>query len=310
MPVKDIKKSLQVIDEYNTTDIETILNTINIERKKLVFKCLMYLLIAIAIAIALTAIKWNEHLNIVLIIIAVILALFFLGLSFKVSSSYNEIKFNLSKKLLENINLNCVEADVSIFDKDVLTEYIGDFDYINYYNSHIIKNEFVLMQYLQAIKEEEKTYTDSDGSTRTETKEITVFKGYFMFFDLSKDYQSYIYITSSVFHLSDILPILHDKTRVKLDNPDFERVYDVYSNDQINARYYLDNKRMEKFVQTNMIQNDLIIDEDIGIYSLKIKPLLINIPFYRNVKYKYIQRYIDEISNFNDTINNIYNLIK
>ena len=66
-------------------------------------------------------------------------------------------------------------------------------------------------------------------------------KGFFFIADFQKDFQGHTTILrNSLFKLSS------SGSRVKLENPDFEKTFDVYSTDQIEARYLLSPSRSEE----------------------------------------------------------------
>lgn len=87
--------------------------------------------------------------------------------------------------------------------------------------------------------EEKQVNTDSKG--RTQTTWVTLFKGFLFVADFHKDFSGKTVICrDSLFNFR--------VNRVKLENPEFERRFDVYSSDQVEARYLLSPSMMERIV--------------------------------------------------------------
>ena len=89
-----------------------------------------------------------------------------------------------------------------------------------------------------------------------------------------KDFQGHTTVLrNSLFKLS------FSGSRVKLENPDFEKTFDVYSTDQIEARYLLSPSMMERLLALDREFNKNITisfkmipgfgngDQDIGIFE-------------------------------------------
>lgn len=87
----------------------------------------------------------------------------------------------------------------------------------------------------------EDRHTDSEGKTHYST----IFKGVFMIVDFNKSFKSSTYVLKD----SGILNCIGGKSgtsRVKLEDVEFEKEFEVYSEDQIEARYILTPSFMEK----------------------------------------------------------------
>jgi hypothetical protein len=92
------------------------------------------------------------------------------------------------------------------------------------------------------IHSEYKTWEkDDDGKTKEEWH--TIFKGLFFHADFNKNFSARTYVVpearggSKVF--STIGGMAQRGDRVKLEDPEFEKIYEVYSTDQIESRYIL-----------------------------------------------------------------------
>ena len=89
--------------------------------------------------------------------------------------------------------------------------------------------------------EEKRVTRDSKGRTRTHW--VTIFRGFFFIADFHKDFRG-----QTVVHRNSWIKFDFSNRRVKLENPAFEKRFDVYSTDQVEARYLLTPSMMEKLV--------------------------------------------------------------
>lgn len=89
--------------------------------------------------------------------------------------------------------------------------------------------------------EEKKTRVDSKG--RTTNYWVDIFKGFIFIADFHKDFQGHTTVLRN-----SLLKLNFSGSRVKLENPDFEKKFDVYSNDQVEARYLLSPSMMERLL--------------------------------------------------------------
>lgn len=88
--------------------------------------------------------------------------------------------------------------------------------------------------------EEKHTHTDSKGKTTTTW--TTLFKGFFFIADFNKDFAG-----QTVIFRNSLFNFIRSN-RVKLENPDFEKRFDVSSSDQVEARYLLSPAMMERII--------------------------------------------------------------
>lgn len=93
---------------------------------------------------------------------------------------------------------------------------------------------------MSEVHTEDKS-TDSKGNTSYST----IFKGIFMIVDFNKSFKSSTYVVEDSGILNCLVGISGSK-RVKLEDVEFEKIFEVYSEDQIEARYILTPSFMEK----------------------------------------------------------------
>lgn len=117
--------------------------------------------------------------------------------------------------------------------------------------------------------EERKTSVNSKGHTRTYW--VDIFKGFLFIADFHKDFQG----RTTIFRNS-LIKLSFTGSRVKLENPDFEKAFDVYSTDQVEARYLLSTSMMER-----LLALDREFNKNITISFLDSK-ILIAIPESKN----------------------------
>ena len=104
--------------------------------------------------------------------------------------------------------------------------------------------------------EEEHTTTDSDGNT--DTSYSTIFKGIFMIAEFNKIIKNETYVyTSGGKWFSRF-------KRVKMEDPLFEDRFNVYSNDQIEARYILTPAMMQRVSELEKRFNSKLFMSFIG----------------------------------------------
>lgn len=103
-------------------------------------------------------------------------------------------------------------------------------------------------EFYEAHLEERRTTTDSKGRTRTTW--VTVFKGQCLVVKFHKQFQGVtkVYRDAGAFNFLKKLGQMGKAQRVKLEDPVFEKAFEVYSTDQIEARYILTPDFMERLI--------------------------------------------------------------
>lgn len=90
--------------------------------------------------------------------------------------------------------------------------------------------------------EEEQVTTDSKGNTST--RWVDIFSGFFFIADFQKDFRG-----QTVIYRDSWFKWGNSGQRVKLENPEFEKRFDTYTTDQVEARYILTPTLMEKLME-------------------------------------------------------------
>jgi hypothetical protein len=160
----------------------------------------------------------------------------------------NSFVYNVLKPLLEKESLKYY-PDRGIGESEALESGFFNFEYDIYRSYDYIEADGFYIVYLEFKKNERRT--DQNGNTVY--VERVLFSGYLSKIKTGKKVKSEIFIKPDIIHLSDILPIVFDEHRVKMDSPEFEKIFDVYSNDQIEARRVLNNAFMEKLIEIHKL---------------------------------------------------------
>lgn len=113
------------------------------------------------------------------------------------------------------------------------------------------------LRFCEVHAEKEHTTRDSEGKTQTSSSSI--FKGLFFVFDFNKHFEGQTFVLPEgwvgsqggvlqVFQRAGA-PTAGRGQLVRLEDPDFERLFQVGSTDQIEARYILSTSLMRRFVE-------------------------------------------------------------
>lgn len=116
--------------------------------------------------------------------------------------------------------------------------------------------------------EERRTQTTKNGVRHYW---VDIFRGFLFIADFHKDFQG-----ETVIRRNSLFKIGMGASRVKMENPDFEKVFDVFSSNQVEARYLITPSMMER-----MLKLDSIFKGGITI-SFRHSTILVAIPDSKN----------------------------
>jgi len=109
------------------------------------------------------------------------------------------------------------------------------------------KYEGVDLMFSEVHAEERRTSTDSKG--RTTTHYVTIFKGVFFIADFNKDFRTSTFVFPSVgWRWLKKLGAPSGTRLITLESPEFEKMFAVYAQDAIEARYILTPNIMERMM--------------------------------------------------------------
>lgn len=143
--------------------------------------------------------------------------------------------------------------------------------------------------------EERHTTTNSKGQTRTTW--TTLFKGFMFVADFNKDFAGHTVV------LRDSFLNFARGNRVKLENVEFEKHFDVFSTDQVEARYILTPSMMERILGL-----DKVFGQDLLLSFLQSK-VVIMVKSSRNHFESSLTRSVNERATLQEEYNTIISLI-
>jgi hypothetical protein len=101
-------------------------------------------------------------------------------------------------------------------------------------------------EFFEAHLEEKRTTTDSKGRTRTTW--VTVFKGQCLAVKFHKEFNGVTKVYRDMGPFNWVAKFGVKEPRVRLEDPVFEKAFEVYGSDQVEARYILTPDFMERLV--------------------------------------------------------------
>ena len=215
---------------------------INILKKKKIVWAIFGVLVVIASSVA-----WSLEIPQVLFAIP-FFAFFGIGyISVTKGKLAEEFKNEILTKQMESIDEVKYHANDSIS----LSEFYESNIYhnrIDRYSGEDLfegKKDKTTYKFSEILAEEKHTTTDSKG--RTKTTWVTIFNGIMMIADFNKIIKSetrVIQRSESFFN-----KWFKNKTKVELESPEFEKMFETYSQDQVEARYILTPSMMERILK-------------------------------------------------------------
>ena len=201
----------------------------------------------------------------------------------RISRLNGDVKKYVLRPLLKKYGLE-YEPYSSIDQSFIAKSDLIDEDYDDFEGSDLIIGDEFRFSYVKLTREEEYTTTNDRGESETRTRTVTVFDGIFYMGTFPQKIKGTYLVEKNTFHLSDILPITVEKNRIKLDMPEFEKVFDVYGSDQIEGRYIFDFTFMQKLLDIYKVVkfNKMSIKE--GFYFMTFPGLDIEVPLFKNIE--------------------------
>jgi hypothetical protein len=263
-------KSIEEVRELFDNNLKDHLKDLETQRKNISKN---FLLMALALALGIiSVVLFHENVRGVILPIFAILSIIYLAVkTSKIYSAYRDIfKQKIVRKLINSIDENWEYDYQSYLDpNDYQRSNLFKIRYDRYSGDDLIqgqidKTDFVFSELHTEYK---TTTTDSKGNTKTQWH--TIFKGIIGHADFNKEIKGNTYV------LPDTAEKLFGKwgqklqsdsrgDLVKLENPDFEREFAVFSTDQIEARYILTPSIMEALVEFKHIINNNVYLSFIG----------------------------------------------
>jgi hypothetical protein len=241
-------KTLEDFENYFSTSLSTDLESLD-KRRRLIVKRFLILFFAIFLP-SIAVFIFTELIAILVAGIAGSIILYFLWVRDKLF--YNDFKIQVIDRIVNFISpalsynpngfVNLSEFKTSRIFLTSVDRYNGD----DLVEGKIDKTEFRFSE----IKAEYKTTsTDSKGKTRTQWH--TIFRGLFVVADFNKDFTGSTVVLPNSFgrrfgFLKRIMGISRREKLVMLEDIEFTRQFNVYGDDQVQARYILSTSLMER----------------------------------------------------------------
>lgn len=228
-------------------------------RKKFLFR----LLLTIGGAICLLIICFmftNEFVGMIALFVAIIACIFI------IKGSQNEYKSAYKEKVVRTF-IKSYDENLSYTPEAKIPQHIyrsAGFEtiYDRYYSDDLITGNIdgheMMMGEVHTQREEE--HTDSDGNTTTSY--VTIFHGMFGNVKINNKYNGEIKVHSDKGKLGNLFS---GKTRIEMDSTEFEKYFDVYANDKIQAMQVLTADIMEQmisFIKENKTKFELTIKQN------------------------------------------------
>lgn len=167
-----------------------------------------------------------------------------------------------------------------------------------YHTEDLIKGRIDKTDFCFAEVHAEERKTRVNGKGQTSHYWVDIFKGFIFIADFHKDFQGHTTVLrNSLFKFN------FNGSRVKLENPEFEKAFDVYSTDQVEARYLLSTSMMERFLAL-----DRGFNKNITI-SFRDSRILIAIPESKNHFEASIWNSIRDLDQLKDDFSTIHALV-
>ncbi|TVR72747.1 MAG: DUF3137 domain-containing protein [Marinilabiliales bacterium] len=243
-------KTLEEFENYYNKSLKTDLVNLDARRKQVVKRFLISLF-AIFIPSMAIFILTGLYVGIAASVIAFIILLFFwvrdklFVKDFK-EQVINRIVYFISPDLTYDPkgHISLSEFVTSRLFLTSVDRYNGD----DLVYGTIDKTEFRFSEFKAEYKQ---VTTDSKGRTRTSWH--TIFRGIFYIADFNKEFTGSTVVLPNVFgnrfgFMKKLMGATRREKLVKLEDPDFSRQFNVYSDDQVKARYVLSTSLMQRIV--------------------------------------------------------------
>lgn len=300
-------------------------------KKIIVLIILSFFVIYFLLFFGLNIYKLNILLNVLFFILLLFIYVYFI---FKVNGTYNKNISNDVNKLLylDMLSFFTNKSEKTFLpDKRLKQDYFSNsnifnlnkfkyngenFTKISFLNKSVILSDIIIYNYKYKTTVN-NVYDNGVYYKVTKNRKIpnTLYKGLYIEIPNIKNDNSFVYIIPNNFDnlvknkLNNIVDF--NGERVELENPSFEKFYNVYSNNQINARCILTLSKMEDIVNIeNIIKNEKIfVFREDGNLSIFVEDFTLD--KLLNQKIKLDNGVIDQdyLLNFYNSVSKVFKLI-
>lgn len=202
----------------------------------------------------------------------------------------NEYKYSFAYEVLQPVFKKydlSYEPDKGISETEALRSGLFNFSYDEFLSKDLIKGEDFVMSYVKFISNE--IYIDRDG--KKHKRKTVKYGGFLLSVDCDLHIKNDLLIIPDSFHLEDYLPITYEKKRVKLDSVEFEKAFDVYCDDQIEARRILNNAFMERLLNLHKKTSfhKIRFTKNTVYVTMKKESILSSVPLFKKINENIIE---------------------
>lgn len=253
-------KSPEELKSFYNTHLVPSLSQLEVERKKLVLKFFLFVIIPlIGTATGLFFARLDLPVYIILAAISGIIGggLFYAFFHKKIKAVKIRFKAEVIARMVKFIDSSLYySAESRISQSEYFQSKLFLTDVDRYSGDDLVSGtiEKTSIRFSEVHSEYKTESTDSKGRKRTTWH--TIFRGIFFIGDFNKHFKGEtIVLPDTAENLFGSLGSVFQKMNVsrdqlvKLEDPEFEKAFCVYSNDQIEARYILSPKLMQRIVE-------------------------------------------------------------
>ena len=144
---------------------------------------------------------------------------------------------------------------------------------------------------------------ESEGRTRY----VTLFRGLAGYMELPKETGFYIKVINNKFNL-----FVKSKDNLQMDMPEFEKIFDVETNDQLKAMQILTTDIMAEFleiIQKNNFKFEFYINNNVMHIRFHTGGLFEPALFEESLQFEYLEKYFDIMNSIKNITTHICNVI-
>ncbi len=268
------------IEAFYQNHLTDKIDRLNVVRKQIVRRLFLSILIAISVSILIFLyLPSFKYLILVVFIIASIIVI-----SKKTKSEKHEFKLQFKEEVIRSLT-NILDHPLTYSPEEGISQSVFQESKISkgkidrYHSEDLFEGEIGETSFqFSEIKAEEK-----ESNSDSQTTHVVLFNGLFFVANFNKKSFTKVIIVTDLFKesfgkLGNLIMkyafVESDMQRIKLEDPTFEKNFNVYGEDQVEARYIMTPSLMERFnklrekgyvVSASIIGNTL----SIGIYLNK-----------------------------------------
>lgn len=248
MSFSTLSEKLDGFDKHYTSDLKPVLDDLENKRKQsssVFFKVLIGLILFL---IPLAAIINNSDINIFSAVVAIFICGYFYN---KVRKVRKEAKHQVLEELSKFLDIEYRARPHS----SIITGYKG-LSLIPSYDEQSLEDAFSGVVEGVDFNLFEASLVNVSRDRKGRETRTTVFRGLLAKFDFHKNFSGTTIIKNDMTGIGNFLTGWANKgDRVKLEDPDFEKKFEVYSTDQVEARYLLTPAFMERILHLTTLAN-------------------------------------------------------